>query len=327
MEIDKKLIEHLKKSLNIIASKLPKKITEAHSMNKFKMAQKLSEILSQIYAVIGEMEKEKNTIVDFLTLIKKTKATPEDLLNLLSLSDIPVIISGGRTVVEGIVGYRGLGIETIDHHVDKIAYENIRESESEGPLTDISITSFVYRVPPFELTRCPYERGKDAEITKILGARHVWLVRPENVSEYSWKGIQDKAAGGRRKDIIVGSYDRVGSVLQLKTLKLVDITQRCLEIEVEKPAFFLKLGSTRLEDELVGITNRDRLIEELRVRESDKEIIEFDEVLDKAKEGEITKEEALLFKDVNPEENLKIFYEEFLPLPYKGVWIVSIGGE
>jgi len=66
---------------------------------------------------------------------------------------------------------------------------------------------------------------------------------------------------------------------------------------------------------------------ELRVRESDKEIIEFDEVLDKAKEGEITKEEALLFKDVNPEENLKIFYEEFLPLPYKGVWIVSIGGE
>ena len=33
------------------------------------------------------------------------------------------------------------------------------------------------------------------------------------------------------------------------------------------------------------------------------------------------------FKDVNPEESLKTFYEEFLPLPYKGVWIVSIGGE
>ncbi|RLC77962.1 MAG: hypothetical protein DRI61_10595 [Chloroflexi bacterium] len=69
---------------------------------------------------------------------------------------------------------------------------------------------------------------------------------------------------------------------------------------------------------------------ELRVRESDKEKIEFDEVLDKAKEGVITKEEALfLFEkiQVNPEENLKTFYEEFLPLPYKGVWIVSIGGE
>jgi len=70
---------------------------------------------------------------------------------------------------------------------------------------------------------------------------------------------------------------------------------------------------------------------ELGVRESDKEKIEFDGVLDKAKEGVITKEEALFlfekFKDMNPEENLKTFYEEFLPLPYKGVWIVSIGGE
>ena len=265
--IDEKLIEQVKEALRKIASRLPEKIAEAHSKGKFNTAQKLSNILSQTYLALTEIDKGKEYINEFIELIKKTKATPEDLLNLLSLSEVPVTISGGRAVVEGIVGYRGLGIETIDHHVDKIAYENIRESEGEGPLTDISITSFVYRVPPFELTRCPYERGKDAEITKILGARHVWLVRPENVSEYSWKGIQDKAAGGRRKDIIVGSYDRVGSVLQLKTLKLVDITQRCLEIEVEKPAFFLKLGSTRLEDELAGITNRDRLIEELRVRE------------------------------------------------------------
>ena len=266
--IDEKLIEQIKEALNKIASKLPEKITEAHSKSKFNVAQKLSNALSQIYNALAEIDKEKERINEFIELVKRTKATPEDLLNLLSLSEVPVAASGGRAVVEGIVGYRGLGIETIDHYISKIAYENIRESQDEGPLTDISITSFVYRVPPFELTRCPYERGKDAEITRILGARHVWLVKPENVSGYSWRSIQDKAAGGRRKDVIVGSYDRVGSVLQLKTLTLVDISQRCLEVEIERPTFFLKLGSARLEDELMGVTNRDRLIEELKARES-----------------------------------------------------------
>ena len=224
--------------------------------------------MSQVYQALTEIDKGKKYINEFIELIKKTRATPEELLNLLSLSEVPITTSGGRAVVEGIVGYRGLGIETIDHFISEIAYENVRGREGEGPLTDMSITSFIYRVPPFELTRCPYERGKDAEITKILGARHVWLVKPENVADYSWRRIQDKACGGRRKDVIIGSYDRVGSVLQLKSLTLVDITQKCLEVEIEKPALFLKLGSSRLEDELVGITNRDRLIEELRAKES-----------------------------------------------------------
>lgn len=263
---NERLIEQVKEALSNIASRLRKKIEEAHSKGKFDVAQKLSNIQSQTFRALTEINEGKGYINDFMELIKKTKATPEDLLDLLSLSEVSVAMGAGRAVVEGIVGYRGLGIETIDHHISEITYENV-ESEDEGPLTE-SVTSFVYRVPPFELTRCPYERGKDAEITKILGARHVWLVKPENVSEYSWKSVQDKAAGGRHKDVIVGSYDRVGSVLQLKTLTLVDITRRCLEVEIERPAFFLKLGSTRLEDRLAGITNRDRLIEELEARES-----------------------------------------------------------
>jgi len=266
--IDDTLIEQIKEALNKIASRLSEKIAEAHSKSMFDVAQKLSNILSQIYLALTEIDKEKERINEFIELIKRTKAMPEDLLNLLSLSEVPVVSSGGRAVVEGIVGYRGLGIETVDHHISKIAYEKVRESEEEGPLADISITGFMYRVPPFELTRCPYEKDKDAEITRILGARHVWLVKPENVSEHSWRSIQDKVTGGKRKDIIVGSYDRVGSVLQLKTLTLADISQKCLEVEIEKPAFFLKLGSVRLENELMSITNRDRLIEELKARES-----------------------------------------------------------
>ena len=266
-QTNNEIIKQIKESLNKIASRLPEKIVEAHSRRKLGVARKLSELSSQVFHALDEISKGEENINEFIKLVKKTKATPEELLNLLSLSEVPVTLSSGRSIVEGIVGYRGLGIETIDHHVGKITYENVRESDGEGPITDMSITSFIYRVPPFELTRCPYERGKDAEITRILGARHVWLVKPRNVSEDSWRNIRNKTVGGRYKDVIISSYEKVGSVLQLKTLKLVDITQKSLEIEIEKPAFFLKLGSTRLEEELAGIENRDRIISELRDRE------------------------------------------------------------
>jgi len=266
-QTNNEIIKQIKESLNKIASRLPEKIVEAHSRRKLGVARKLSELSSQVFHALDEISKGEENINEFIKLVKKTKATPEELLNLLSLSEVPVTLSSGRSIVEGIVGYRGLGIETIDHHVGKITYENVRESDGEGPITDMSITSFIYRVPPFELTRCPYERGKDAEITRILGARHVWLVKPRNVSEDSWRNIRNKTVGGRYKDVIISSYEKVGSVLQLKTLKLVDITQKSLEIEIEKPAFFLKLGSTRLEEELAGIENRDRIISELRDKE------------------------------------------------------------
>ncbi|MEB3755807.1 MAG: phospholipase D family protein [Caldisphaeraceae archaeon] len=266
-QTDNELTKQIKESLNKIASKLHEKIAEVYSRRKFSAARKISDLSSQVFRALEEISKKEEHINEFLKLIRKTKATPEELLNLLSLPEIPVSQSSGRSIVEGIVGYRGLGIETIDHHISRITYENVKEETEEGPITDMSITSFIYRVPPFELTRCPYERGKDADITQVLGARHVWLVKPSNISEDSWRNIQDKVIGGRRKDVIVGSYEKVGSVLQLNALKLTDITQKSLEIEIERPAFFLKLGSRRLEEELAGTNNRDRIISELRLKE------------------------------------------------------------
>ena len=124
----------------------------------------------------------------------------------------------------------------------------------------------MYRTPPFELTRCPYEKKNDEEITKILGARHVWLVKPIYVSDSSWRTIQNKTRG-QGKNILIGSYDKIGSILQLNTLKIVDITQKCLEIEIEKPIFFLKLGSSRLEEELANLNSKVTILEKLKALE------------------------------------------------------------
>jgi len=265
--VDEKSIELIRETLlKKILPRLNEKIIEAHSKGKFDLAQRLSDAQSQIYGVLKKIDEGKLHINELIELVKKTRTMPEDLLNLLSLSELPAI-SGGRAIVEGIVGYRGLGIETIDHYIDEIEYENVRESEVNEQQTGTSITSFIYRVPPFELTHPPYEAGKSAEITGILGARYVWLVKPENVSEDSWRNIQEKVAGGRHINVVMGLYDKVGSVLQPRILKLVDVTRRSLELEIEKPIFFLKIGSTRLEKELEGIANRERLIEMLKEME------------------------------------------------------------
>ena len=249
-----------------MAFKLHNRIVDLQSRNLFKIAQKASRILPDIYSIISEIKKKESHLNEFLELIQKTKALPEDLLNLLSLPEVPISASRGRVVVEGIVGYRGLGIETIDHHISKIIYEGVKEDRPEEIPTNISITSFMYRTPPFELTRCPYEKKNDEEITKILGARHVWLVKPIYVSDSSWRTIQNKTRG-QGKNILIGSYDKIGSILQLNTLKIVDITQKCLEIEIEKPIFFLKLGSSRLEEELANLNSKVTILEKLKALE------------------------------------------------------------
>ncbi len=262
---NERLTEEIKEGLVKIEDKLYELAGKVRK-GKREIASKLHNILSQIISIREEIDRKKDYINDFVEIAKRTKVAPVDLLGLSYLFEVPRT-SVGRALVEEIVGYRGLGIETIDHYISKVTYENVEEVEGEGPLSDISITSFIYRVPPFELTRCPYEGDREAEITRILGARHVWLVKPKNVSESSWRDIRNKTTRRENIDVIRGLYDKVGSIMQLRSLELVDITRRCLEVEVEKPIFFLKLGSKALESMLMYVTNRERLLETLRKEE------------------------------------------------------------
>ncbi len=263
---DEKLIEGIKELLNKIGNNLYNLLGEVRREDKPGIASKLGRILSQVDSVREEIDRKREHINNFIGIVKKVRIAPIDLLDLLHLSEVP-LTSVGRALVERIVGYRGLGIETMDHYISEVTYEDVEKIEDEMLLSDISITRFIYRVPPFELSRYPYERGKDAEITKILGAKHVWLVKPESVSESSWRNIQAKTAGRRNIDVIRGKYDKVGSIVQLRSLELVDITRKYLEIEIERPIFFLKLGSKKLEDDLKHTNSKERLLKVLRSKE------------------------------------------------------------
>lgn len=268
-----RLVDRIEAYLNRALIKLHQEVGKFLTPGRERIVEELNRVSAEIARSLREVGEKKSVIEEFVDLVKRTRSTPEDIINLLSLTELPVTRGGGRVIVEGIVGYRSLGIETIDHHLSKVSYENIEEPLEEGAPTNVSITSLMYRAPPFELTRCGYERDKDEEITKILGARHVWLVKPRGVTDDSWRNILTKTLGRRGKNVIIGRYDQIGRILQLNTLKLVDITQRSLELEIVDTSgrgryvFFLKLGSSRLEEQLEGVRSKERILEILRERE------------------------------------------------------------
>ena len=268
-----RIVDRIEAYLSKAHMKLYQEIGRLSTTGKEKIVERLHRVSAEIWSSLREVREKKSVIEEFVNLVRRTRSTPEDIVNLLSLTELPVTRGGGRVIVEGIVGYRGLGIEAIDHHLSKVSYENVEEPQKEGVPTNVSITSLMYRVPPFELTRCGYEKGRDEEITKTLGARHVWIVKPRGITDDSWRKVLTKTLGRGRKNVIIGRYDHVGRILQLNTLKLVDITQRSLELEIidtsgrGRYVFFLKLGSSKLEEELEEVRSKERILEILRERE------------------------------------------------------------
>ncbi|PLJ77109.1 phospholipase D-like domain-containing protein [Infirmifilum sp. SLHALR2] len=268
-----RIADRIEAYLSKAQMKLYQEIGRLSTTGEEKLVERLHRISAEIWSSLREVREKKPVIEKFVNLVKRTRSMPEDIINLLSLTELPVTQGGGRVVVEGIVGYRGLGIETIDHHLSKVSYENVEEPRGEGAPTNVSITSLMYRVPPFELSKCEYEREKDEEVTRILGARHVWLVKPKGVTDNSWRNVLTKTLGRGNKDVIIGKYDPIGRILQLNTLKLVDVTRRSLELEIvdtsgrDRYVFFLKLGSSGLEEQLKGVMSKERVLEVLRERE------------------------------------------------------------
>jgi hypothetical protein len=264
-----KILEELENKLKELQKRVDLKRNEFSEKGLFKRAKIASSISTDILDALSKITENKVKLLKFIKLSKKFKESPEELIYLLSLPYIPAKVGSGKQVAETIAGFRGLGIETIDHKIDKIKYENIRMEEGEQPLSEVSITSFIYRVPPFELTRCGYETGNDKEITDILGSRFVWFLKPKDVSWDSWKKILGKTTGGRTTSLIKGNYIYEGALIVPKIIELVDLSTKSLFIEIGgRYPFFLKLGSSTIEEETTSIkTTKQELLQYLREKE------------------------------------------------------------
>jgi hypothetical protein len=234
----------------------------------FKGSKVASSILEDIADGRNKIETNKIQLLKFMELFSKFKDSPEELIYLLSLPDVPASVGSGKQIAEAVAGFRGLGIETIDHKIDEITYEKVPLREGEQPLSEISITNFMYRAPPFELTKCIYETGSDKEITDILGSRFVWLLKPKEVSWDSWKEILSKTTDGKPTSLIKGKYTYEVALIIPKTIELIDLSTKSLTVAVEgKYQFFLKLGSSIIEKETNLIKTKQNLIQYLKEKE------------------------------------------------------------
>ncbi|MEM0096341.1 MAG: phospholipase D family protein [Candidatus Bathyarchaeia archaeon] len=263
-------IETILNVLRKIRQKVNEKIEKYYDQGDISKAKWISSIQTDILESIGYFTEEKEKILKFAELSQKFKDSPEEMIYLLSIPDIPVTAGCGKRIAEAIAGYKGLGIETIDHKIDEIRYEGVTISEEEIPLSEISMTSFMYRVPPFELTRAIVEKQRDKEITDILGARFVWFVKPLNVDPDSWTTILRKIPGASEKaEVVKGKYVPELGMLVPSEIELVDISNKSLLIEVRgRYPFFLKFGSSQVEKAASVHVTKEKFINYLREKSS-----------------------------------------------------------
>jgi len=264
-----RVLELIEKTIEILRrmrEKISRKIDEFYDKGDVSKAKWISEIQTDAFDALNKFTTEKEKILRFAQLSQKFKDSPEEMIYLLSIPDIPTTAGCGKKIAEAIAGYKGLGIETIDHKIDEILYERITTPEEEAPLSEISMTSFMYRVPPFELTRAIFEKPHDKEITDLLGARFVWFVKPLNVDPDSWASIIRKVPStSARSEIIKGKYAYELGILVPSKIELIDISNKSLRVEIRgRYPFFLKFGSDQIERAASNLTTKDKFIRYLK---------------------------------------------------------------
>ena len=262
---EREILKDLRIKLDEIWKRIRNKEEELYEGGLIEGARVAASILTDILDTLNKIKNNEAKLLKFIELSEKFKDSPEELIYLLSLPDIPATTGSGKRIAEAIAGFRGLGIETIDHKIDKIKYENVLLKEGERPLTEVSITSFMYRVPPFELTKCIYEAEIDKEITDILGSRFVWLLKPEEVSWDSWNEVLRKTMNGKATSVVRGKYTFEGSLIVPRLIELIDLSAKSITVEVGgRYPFFLKLGSSIIEKEAALMKTKQKLLRYLK---------------------------------------------------------------
>ncbi|MEM2613486.1 MAG: phospholipase D family protein [Nitrososphaerota archaeon] len=263
----KDLVEKLRATLSKLQEKVYSKVRELYEKGSINDAKIASSISTTLLDALGKISYNKIKLLKFVEFSKKFKDSPEELVYLLSLPDIPAVVGSGKRVAESIAGFRGLGIETIDHKIDEIKYEKVSLKEEEHPLFEVSLTSFMYRVPPFELTKCTYEKGIDKEITDVLGSRFLWILKPKEVLWDSWNEVLKKTTDGKITPLVKGEYSYEGTLIVPKVIELIDLSSRSITVEVGgRYPFFIKFGSSIIDNEMSTLRTKEKLLQFLRDR-------------------------------------------------------------
>jgi len=220
-------------------------------------------LASKGISLAEKISKNGQKVDEYIELSKKLEIIPDELIDFLITSDLPIRTGIGKKFVESIVGFKGLGIETIDHHLTEFNYENISDYSEEKLEEEVSITTIMYRVPPYMLTIPDRLAEVDKKISDIVGSRFIWLIRPKGLKEDQWVG-----ATGSKDPIVRGEAQFINGILIPSTITLIDIINKCIIIET--PWLNLKLGSEKISEKIRNLTDKKVIVSEL-IQLKDKE--------------------------------------------------------
>ncbi|MEM4483524.1 MAG: DEAD/DEAH box helicase [Candidatus Methanomethylicia archaeon] len=106
--------------------------------------------------------------------IETEKLSDEEQSIYLKADEILKIqMSSPIRIIETIIGFKFMGNEFIDQVVFTGAEFHLPVQKKEQFLNDV-----IMRMPPFELITIPFESREERDVTKVVGARHFWLIKP-----------------------------------------------------------------------------------------------------------------------------------------------------
>lgn len=228
-----------------------------------KLVKRFPELKAEIYQLAGDggalvkkIDQKKDKIKRYLEISKKLRISPDEL-NFLLLPDIPVRVGLGKKFIEGVVGFKGLGIETIDHHLEEFNYEKISDYSEEKIGEEISTTTIMYRIPPYMLTFPDKLTEWDKKISDIVGGRFVWLIVPKNMEKRKWRRVTNS-----KNNIAQGDIQFINGIWTPSKITLMDLVNKCIMIET--PALNIKFGSRKIAERLKNIKHKPAIFAELQ---------------------------------------------------------------
>lgn len=146
-------------------------------------------------------------------------------------------------LIEAIIGFKFMGNEFIDQSV-LVGGEFQLPTEKK----EMFLNTMISRTPPFELITIPFESEEQRDLTKVVGARHFWLIKPargfyidpyqmydEINTNYLGKGTIEKF-----KDIVIPQEINFIDLLTLKTPLILKMVTK------DGKPLFIKYGSEKI---------------------------------------------------------------------------------
>lgn len=170
----------------------------------------------------------------------------------------------GLSVVEALLGIKFLGNEFLDKEVNTGVWipkgENGKEYGKKD-LGTVSLSTLLYRAPPFEVGNISWDEPDQVKITDVLGGRYTWLLQPKDgVVQILCKGCEEEEL---KKSLLINSIamgvsEPAGPFYDVERVDFIDLVSLSKPVLIRIPLpndpekeLYIKYGSGIISQEKI----------------------------------------------------------------------------